>query len=185
MLGERTFIFGGEDGDDDDDDRRARGLRRYYSNGIIEQTWVSYTKFGPYAHCNHPNGSTVYSCDNNSPYVGMEDDSHSGGIWYSFNHLGENSEWQQGDYPYCPSIRLSAKTVIDALAARGGCVGCPSLGCAKCILQMCEADYAGVWNEAFRNQEELEMLNTSGSDDLQFGKPKELEVLNASGVVLV
>lgn len=152
-LGERTFMFDGG----------ARGLTQYYANGIIELVWTSYTQLGPYAHCNHAAGSSVYNCDNTSPYIGKEDNSHSGGAWYSFNKLGENKHWHQGD---CPSVRQPAKTVVDKLAAAGGCSGCPSAGCAQCIRRIADAKYKQVW-------------------DAQFGNPKDLEVLNASGAVEV
>jgi len=167
-FGERQFIFA--DG--------ARGLNQYYDNGVIELVWASYTQTGPYAHCNH-NGAGSYSCDNSSPYVGREQNSHSGGVWYSFNHRGENSQWHQRD---CPTVRRSAKAVINRLAAAGGCGGCPSVACARCILGMSDATYKQIWDAEFGHPKELEMFNTSGAEDTEFGKPK---ALNASGVVLV
>merc|ERR1712232_917054 len=142
-FGERTFIFG--DG--------ARGLMDYYASGVIESVWISYTELGPYAHCNHAPSSTVYHCDNTSPYVGKEDDAHSGGAWYSFNRLGENKYWHQGD---CPSVKRPAKTVVDKLAAAGGCSGCPSTACASCILDIPDAKYKQVWDAEFGNPKGIE-----------------------------
>merc|ERR1712093_312592 len=98
----------------------------------------SYTQLGPYAHCNHAQGSSSYKCDNSSPYVGREQNSHSGGAWYSFPRAGENTYWHQGD---CPGVQKSAKTVINKLAAAGGCSGCPSDACASCISRMPDAAY--------------------------------------------
>lgn len=152
-FGERTFIF--SDG--------ARGLLDYYSSGIIELVWTSYTEFGPYAHCNHAPGSPVYHCDNQSPYVGKEDSAHSGGSWYSFPQVGEGKYWHQGD---CPSVRQSAKLVIDKLAAAGGCTGCPSVACASCVLRLSDAQYKTVWDAEFGNPKDLSGFNGNSAVDV-------------------
>merc|ERR1719498_1257236 len=85
---------------------------RYWSNGVVEMATVKVDKWGPYARCNHPDGSNVYTCEGSSPYAGL--DAQIGR--YSFPARGKNVHWWE-----LGMVRKSVRgDIYPALGCPGG-----------------------------------------------------------------
>lgn len=154
-LGDMAFIFGSSGVP------TPRGVEEYYDDGIISMNHLSISSWGDYLQCNHPDGSTTYSCkcpkDNRWPCdmerAGKEQGSHTNGhIWYSFPHAGQHTYWDYEHGSGCESIQVRASCVIDALASKAGCPGkCSSNNakeCVNCVNKLPDKDKEHVWDWA-------------------------------------
>jgi len=124
-LGDFAFIFGAKGYP------TPRGVQQYY-NGVIEMRHVSVSSWGDYLQCNHPKGSTTYTCKCPKAHsgkcdmhrAGKEKSSHTDGhVWYSFPKAGEGKYWSYENGKGCDSIIVHASCVIKKLAAAAGCGG--------------------------------------------------------------
>jgi len=171
-LGDMAFIFGGSGYPE------PRGVKQYY-DGIIEMNHLSVSSFGDFLQCNHPEGSSVYTCkcplyhdggkncDMNRP--GKIQNSHSNNhVWYSFPATGKNKYWDyEGEKEHngeCRKLYLHAKCIIDNLAAKAASAGKKFKGkacsgkcsavtyaeeCANCVIALSDTEKRAVWDKAF------------------------------------
>lgn len=154
-ISDMTFIFGSASKPE------PRGCNLYYSNGVVEMNWISYTSWGTYLLCDHPPGSSKYRCeyDPHKPvppgadkkHAGRENDAHTGGYWYSFPAAGEGKYWQD-ENKHCPRQRHYASTVIKAIGDATGCK-CNSASecdsCGACVRKASDAVKQAAWDYVF------------------------------------
>jgi len=126
VLGDFTFIFGAKESESN-----PRGVQQYY-HGVIEMRQVSVSSWGDYLQCNHPSGSTTYTCKCPKAHsgkcdmhrAGKEKNSHTDGhVWYSFPKAGEGKYWSYVNGKGSDSIIVDASCVIKKLASAAGCAG--------------------------------------------------------------
>jgi len=169
-LGDIAFIFGGAGFPE------PRGVESYYDEGIIEMNHISVSSWGDFLQCNHPDGSTDYTCKCplfhsgghgcDMDRAGQIQNSHSNGhTWYSFPRAGEGKYW---DYEHpddsrgCRKLQFHAQCVIDNLAQKAAdkgktykgkkCSGkCSAIKykdeCAACVVQLSDTDKHDVWDK--------------------------------------
>jgi len=169
-LGDIAFIFGAKGFPE------PRGVENYYEDGIIEMNHMSVSSWGDFLQCNHPDGSTVYTCKCplyhsggtgcDMERAGQIQNSHSNGhMWYSFPQAGEGKYW---DYEHpdekrgCRKLQFHAKCIIDALAEKAAAKGIKHKGqkctgkcsaikykdeCADCVVQLSDSDKRSVWDK--------------------------------------
>jgi len=154
-LGDISFIFGSQGFP------APRGVESYYDGGVIEMNHLSISSWGDYLQCNHPDGSTVYSCKCPKDHTGSCDmerpgkqqNSHSDGhLWYSFPTAGKGHYWDYEHGTGCKAIRVTAKCVIDRLATEAGCPGKCSTktatACVTCVNKLSDKKKEHVWDES-------------------------------------
>lgn len=156
-LGDIAFIFGSTGVP------TPRGIEEYY-DGIVEMAHLSVSSWGDYLQCNHPDGSTVYSCKCPAAHSGAcdmkrpgkEQNSHSNGhLWYSFPHAGQGKYWDYehfGEHRGCRRMAFHASCVIDNLAKKAGCkIKCSpktASECVTCVNKLSSEDKLKVWDDA-------------------------------------
>jgi len=154
-LGDISFIFGSRGIPE------PRGVVRYYNDGVIEMNHMSVSSWGDYLQCNHPDGSTTYSCKCPKDHkgscdmkrAGKQQNSHSDGhLWYSFPNAGKGTYWDYEHGSGCKAIRVTAKCVIDRLATEAGCPGKCSTktatACVTCVNKLSDKKKEHVWDES-------------------------------------
>lgn len=170
-LGDMAFIFGGSGYPE------PRGVKQYY-DGILEMNHLSVSSFGDFLQCNHPEGSSVYTCkcplyhDNGKncdmARPGKIQNSHSNNhVWYSFPAAGKGKYWdyenENNHNGGCRKLFLHAKCIIDNLAAKAKSAGKKYKGaacsgkcnpnspdeCANCVIALSDTEKKSVWDNAF------------------------------------
>merc|ERR1712232_232952 len=152
-LGDMAFIFGSQG------DPTPRGVVDYYQDGVIVVNHLSVSSWGDYLECNHPKGSTSYTCKCHKhggcdmERAGKEQTSHTDNhIWYSFPKAGEGKYWDYEHHEHCDTIEVRASCVIDALAKKAGCPGTCNAqkknagDCVHCVNKLSDKEKEHVWD---------------------------------------
>jgi len=154
-LGDMAFIFGGRGFP------TPRGVLQYYDHGIVQVNHLSVSSWGDFLQCNHPTGSTVYTCQCPKDHQGSCDMERAGKVrnshsdynwWYSFPKAGEGKYWDYEHGSGCESIEIHASCAIDLLAKEAGCPGKCSAKtapeCVTCVNKLSDDRKHQVFNSA-------------------------------------
>lgn len=189
-LGDIAFIFGSRGVP------TPRGVEQYYDDGIISMNRLSVSSWGSYLQCNHPHGSTKYTCKCPKYHVwgpcdmkraGKEQNSHTNGhVWYSFPEAGKGTYWDYEHGRGCGSIQVRASCVINALAKKAGCPGkCNAhnaKACVRCVNKLTNAQKEHVWDRAVLQKQcpdsrRRRSMSTSNASTVMWGGLASTEVV--------
>jgi len=140
------------------------GLKRYnQKGGVLQVSFISYTKFGTYQACNFDGKKNVCKdctrtkcCCGGPPlnttatsYVlpGRLKTWYTVGEWYSFPADSLHHTWNQYE---CPSVKVSVPTLVNKLRAAGKCGECTGSNiptCAKCLEKIPYAVRSKIFHE--------------------------------------